>query len=180
LLGAAGEILAENGYAKTRSADIARRAGVSRSTFYEQFRDVDDCLLMAYEAAAECVVDLVAAACEMPGTPDERLRRAVASILEFLDDDPALVALFGSEAAAGVPAIAAARERLAARVAGTLFEARAQGGRGEPLEVERSMVAGGLALVSELVSAGEARRLPALAPELAELLACRFETASAG
>ncbi len=179
LLAAAGEVLAENGYARTRSADIAERAGVSRSTFYSQFENVEACLLAAYEMAADCIVDLVSSSCVQASDPAGRLGVAVDAVLEFLAEDPATIRLLGSEAPAGVPAIAAARETFVDRLAEMLRGVRLpEGSRtGGPPEIDRSLVGGALALVSEVAAVDGAERLPELAPELAELLAHRFQPA---
>lgn len=156
LLGAAAEVLAEQGYARIRIADVCRRAGVSRETFYEHFEDLPDCLLAAFEMTADCVVDLAAAACEGEGEPAGRLRRALDELLEFLAEEPALAHLLGAEPAAAVPAIAAARERLVQRLV--------------TLGMKRHRVEGALALVSEHLAAGDPERLPSLAAPLTELI----------
>lgn len=156
LLGAAAEVLAERGYAWTRVEDIAARAGVSRGTLYEQFEDLDSCLLAAYEMAADCVCDLAETACGGEGEWEARLRRALDEILRFLAEEPALAHLFGVEAAVGVPAIATARERFAGRLMGA--------------GVERHSLEGAFALITERVAADEVERLPELTPQLAELI----------
>lgn len=156
LLGAAAEVLAERGYAGIRGADVCARAGVSRATLYEHFEGLQDLLLAAYEMTAECIVDLASPACEVT---------TLAEILEFLAEEPALAHLLGPEVAAGVPAIAAARERLIERLA--------------DMGAERHCVEGALALVSERVAAGDAARLPELAPQLAELITPREPAAGA-
>jgi AcrR family transcriptional regulator len=156
LLGAAAEVLAERGYVRTRVEDIAARAGVSRGTLYEQFDDLDACLLAAYEMAADCVCDLAAGACGDENSWEERLRTALDEILLFLVEEPALAHLLGVEAPLSVPAIGAARERLLDRLAG--------------MGAERRSLEGAAAFVSERVAVGEADRLPALAGQLAELI----------
>jgi len=156
LLGAAGEVLVERGYARTRVADIAARAGVSRGTFYEFFRDLPACLLATYEMVADCVCDLADSACSGEGEWEARLRVALEEILRFLAEEPALAHLLGSEVAAGVPAIAAARERLVEKLARS--------------GADRHSLEGALALVSKRIAAGQAARLPELAPQLAELI----------
>lgn len=50
LLVAATLVVAERGYAKASVSDIVAAAGVSRSTFYENFEGKDDCLIAAYQA----------------------------------------------------------------------------------------------------------------------------------
>ena len=156
LLGAAAEVLAERGYVRTRVEDIATRAGVSRGTLYKQFDDLDDCLLAAYEMAADCVCDLAAGARDDENSWEKRLRAALDEILLFLVEEPALAHLLGVEAALSVAAIGAARERLLDRLGG--------------MGAERRSLEGAAAFVSERVAVGEADRLPALAGQLAELI----------
>lgn len=156
LLGAAAEVLAERGYARTKASDIAAQAGVSRGTFYKHFDNLHACLLAAYEMTADCVCDLADAAREGEGDWEARLRTALGEVLSFLAGEPALAHLLGPELAAGVPEIAAARERLVGRLVEVGLERR-------PLE-------GALALVSERVAAKETDRLSDLAPQLTELL----------
>jgi len=156
LLGAAAEVLAARGYARTRVDDIAALAGVSRGTLYEQFGSLGACLLAAYEMAGDCVYDLASSGCELEGGWEARVRAALDEILRFLAEEPALAHLLGFEATVGVPAIAGARERLLM----TLTD----------LGAERRSLEGALALVSERVAAGEADRLPELTPQLVELI----------
>jgi AcrR family transcriptional regulator len=155
LLGAAAEVMAERGWARIRVADVCGRAGVSRETFYEHFEDLGDCLLAAYEMAADCVLDLASAACEGNGEPAERLRSALGDVLEFLAEEPALAHLLGP-GGMGAPAIATARERLIGELACT--------------DIERRGVEGAFVLVSEQVLKGAAARLPELTDQLAGLI----------
>ncbi|KAA1415435.1 TetR/AcrR family transcriptional regulator [Nocardioides humilatus] len=50
LLVASTLVVAERGYAKASVSDIVAAAGVSRSTFYDNFDGKDDCLIAAYQA----------------------------------------------------------------------------------------------------------------------------------
>lgn len=47
------ELSAQSGFQEVSVAQVSSRAGVSSSTFYEQFQDKEHCLLAAYHAAAE-------------------------------------------------------------------------------------------------------------------------------
>ena len=175
LLGAAAEVLAERGYARITTADIASCAGVSRSTFYAHFDDLDACLLAAYEQAADCLCDLVAGACEVGGGEEwqARLRAALDESLVFLASEPALANLLGAAAPAGDPAIAAARGRFLNRLAWRLRggrKLRPQGAPPLPPDTERRLLAAALGLIGDRVAAGGAARLPELAPELVDLL----------
>jgi AcrR family transcriptional regulator len=169
LLAAAGEVLAEKGYARTTSSAIAARAGVSLSTFYAQFEDVEDALVAAHQMAAECVIELAKTGCPdgdggsgPPASADGAagaLPAAVDGILQFLTREPAVAKLLGAEAAAGVPAIAAARDRLTATLGGIA-----------PGEIRPTLIGGAVALVSERIDAGDPAKLRELGPQLSQLL----------
>jgi AcrR family transcriptional regulator len=161
LMVAAAQVFAEHGYEQTRSGDVARRAHVSRATFYEHFDNIDDCLLAAYEMAAECLLDIVEVARQGPGSPDDRVRRAVEDVLAFLAVEPVLARLLGVEAAAGVRAIAEARERMVANLADLLA-----GGPEIASGAGRLLLDGAFALIA----ATPPEQLPSLAPELAQIL----------
>ena len=47
------ELAGRNGYQHVSIAQVSSKAGVSRATFYEQFDDKEDCLLAAFQTAAE-------------------------------------------------------------------------------------------------------------------------------
>ncbi|HSS04995.1 MAG TPA: helix-turn-helix domain-containing protein [Solirubrobacterales bacterium] len=173
MLGAAAEVFAERGYARTKSSDIARRAHVSRSTFYEHFENVADCLLAAYEMATDCVSDVVSGACEQGGERTARLRAAIDEALDLLASEPALANLLGPEAPAGVQEIAAARQRLIEHLADLLSRGRRPPGATaaeSPAGTELRLVEGAFALLSNRIVADGTKRLPELAPELVELL----------
>lgn len=183
LLGAAGEVVAEHGYAGTTARAIAIRAGVSSVTFYGYFDNLGQCLLAAYEMAADCLCDIVSGACKGRGEWPERLRAALVDALELLAAEPGLAALLGAAVPAGDAAIAAARDRLLSRLAWQLRGGRELRKAGAPAlaaDTERRLVAAVLGLVSERVVAGDVDRLPALAPELAAVLAASYLPAPAG
>ncbi|MDQ8705269.1 TetR/AcrR family transcriptional regulator [Streptomyces sp. LHD-70] len=59
MLMAMAEAMQEKGYVGTPVAEIIRRAGVSRETFYQQFRSKQDCFIQSLDAAAELLVQLM-------------------------------------------------------------------------------------------------------------------------
>jgi hypothetical protein len=107
--------------------------------------------------AAECVLELATTSC--PGEDAGALPAAVEGILQFLTREPAVAKLLGAEAAAGVPAIAAARDRLTATLGGM-----APGG------IRPTLIGGAVALVSERIDAGDPAKLRELGPQLSQLL----------
>src|SRR3954462_5974198 len=88
MLDAMAAAVAEKGYAATTVADVIKRAGVSRKTFYEQFRDKEDCFLAAYDMG----VDLLLGALREAGGEEEdlveRARRRTRAYLETLAAEP--------------------------------------------------------------------------------------------
>ncbi len=181
LLRAAAEVLFACDYGGTNSRRICDRAGVSSSTFYLHFEDADACLTAAHAMTADCIWELVSAACTGAGGWPRRLRASLDAISGFLLAEPSLARLLGADLAAGVPAVAAARARLLARLAGLLCSGRAQQlERAERLgpKFEVHLVDGIALLIAGTILAGELDRLPALSLELAELLSAPYLSAS--
>jgi AcrR family transcriptional regulator len=53
LAAAMAQVMAEKGYVATSVADVLKRSGVSRQTFYQVFTDKLDCFMAAFDQAAE-------------------------------------------------------------------------------------------------------------------------------
>src|SRR4051795_2217185 len=62
MLGAMADAVAGKGFAATTVADVVAGAGVSRKTFYEHFRDKEECFLAAYDTGVDLVLDAIVAA----------------------------------------------------------------------------------------------------------------------
>ena len=104
LLEAAGQAVAEKGYAAATIDDIVRGAGVSKKTFYEHFDDKLGCFLAAYEAASDELYEHVTAAqdaaeADWPATT----RAGIRAYLRWLAAEPALARVFLIEIAAAGP-----------------------------------------------------------------------------
>jgi AcrR family transcriptional regulator len=96
LVAAMAESIARRGYAATSVEHVIELAGVSRATFYTQFDNRHDCLLAAYQAVFERLVEKVSAACASELTWEEKTARAIGAAIEFALRHPAearLVAL---------------------------------------------------------------------------------------
>ncbi|HVX17302.1 MAG TPA: helix-turn-helix domain-containing protein [Acidimicrobiales bacterium] len=131
MLRAMADAMVEKGYAGTSVADVIRRAGVSRETFYQQFSSKAECFMEAYDAAVGLLLtsgevdaarDVVAGGA--PVSEGERLARFAELLdlyLSALASEPAFARLFLLEVyAAGPEAMArraAAQERFADLVA---------------------------------------------------------------
>lgn len=94
LMRAMAEVMAEQGYAATPVADVLRRAGISRETFYQQFSSKEDCFIAAYEMAANVILSGVGRDATSAGPPLERFERGLAAYLDALAAEPAFARLF--------------------------------------------------------------------------------------
>jgi AcrR family transcriptional regulator len=147
LLGALVEAVADKGYAATTVADIIGRAGVSRTTFYQQFKDKEDCFLVAYRNSAEAQLRRVLAAVEGQRDPWGKLRENLRAYLADLVAHPAFARAFLLEVAAAGPRALAIRDGFQLRYVELLgrlhghFRERVAGLPALPVEVLRAAVA---------------------------------------
>lgn len=88
LLEAVIESVADKGYPSTTLADIVRRAGVSRGTFYESFADKEECFLAAYMAGSRTLFEQVEEAGRALDDPVGQLRAATREYLRVLSHEP--------------------------------------------------------------------------------------------
>jgi AcrR family transcriptional regulator len=133
ILAAMSELVRERGPGAVTVAQIVARSGVSRRTFYELFEDRDACLLAAFDQAVQCATAAVLPRYRTASGPwEERIRSALAALLCFLEDEPALGGLLV------VDSLAAGRSVLdyRARIVDVLVDAVHRGsrpqGRGAP------------------------------------------------
>lgn len=100
--------VAERGYAATPVAEILRRAGVSRETFYQQFESKQDCFLQCLDEAVTGFIALLATERPTATSARERFRTLLESYLNTLADDADRARVFLVEVyAAGTEAIIA-------------------------------------------------------------------------
>jgi AcrR family transcriptional regulator len=109
--------MAEKGYAGTSVADVIKRAGISRETFYQRFSSKLDCFLHAFDTAGDVLfARLVQAQSEAEGSPLERFEHSFTAYLDLLAEQPALARVFLVEVYAAGPEAMARRGALQARV----------------------------------------------------------------
>jgi AcrR family transcriptional regulator len=164
LLEATVRVVAAKGYAATTIADLTREAGISRTTFYEQFDDKEACFLAAYEEAVDSLVRRVTASYESAGSWPERAREGLRELLEALAAEPDLARLALVDIGAAGPA-AQRRFRAAVQRLTPLFEEGrdyAPGGRALPANTSRMAIGGVTGLLADELLAGRAEQLPDL------------------
>lgn len=157
LVAAMTEVCAQRGYAETSVGAVAKAAGVSTVTFYKQFADKRDCVLAAHRQLLGRLLEEVDRAGEAEGEQGERQRAALRTALALLAADPPSARLLTVEV-------------LAAGAEGVKQHATMVEGLDRRFDAGWVPVAGMLALIGRLVTAGEASRLPSLEAELAATL----------
>jgi AcrR family transcriptional regulator len=91
MLAAAAHAVRETGAAEVSVAAIVSRSGVSRRTFYEVFRDRDDCMLAVFEEALVRAAERVLPAWRRhAGSWLQATRAGLFAFLGFLDEQPTL------------------------------------------------------------------------------------------
>lgn len=158
ILLAMANAVAEKGYLATSVADVIKGAGVSRATFYEQFRDKADCFLAAFDAASEFLVDRSGREFDaLIGDYLAALQAAPQFARVFLVD----IAALGPE---GITRRAAGQQRFAATIAET-FGATSEADH----FAAEALVAAVAGLVTARVAAGDLDGLMALHKPIVEL-----------
>lgn len=164
------EVVAEKGYVATTVADVISRAGVSRTTFYEQFKDKEDCFLVAFQKGGRAQYLKVIEAVNSATDPLERLRRNLRAYLSELVAFPASARAFLLEVPAAGPRALEVHDRIVDGYAALL--AHLYGGFRErreelpelPAEVFRAAVAAVDDLVICWMRAGRVSELAELEP----------------
>jgi AcrR family transcriptional regulator len=124
ILQAIVQIVAERGCGGATIALVSARAKVSRRTFYQQFKSVDDGLLAVMDTTLEHVAALAFEASEGQAYWPDRMRAALGAVLAFFDSEPQLARVCLVETLGGGPmvlehrgqVVSAFRELVAARL----------------------------------------------------------------
>jgi AcrR family transcriptional regulator len=168
LLAAAVRAVEELGYTRATVAHITRRARVSRRTFYELFRNREECLIAALEGVVESIrADVLAA--ELEGLAwRERMRGGLWAILSFFDREPVLARVCVVQALRGSQAVLERREEVLSGLAALVDEGRVESPRGVecPPSTAEGLVGAGFALVYSRLLRGDSRPLTDLMGDL--------------
>jgi AcrR family transcriptional regulator len=121
----------EKGYEATRVADLVELSGISRSAFYRQFADKQECFLAAAEELIQPSVAIMERA-ERGASGEERMREAVEAFLRLVE-----IYAAGPEAVALIERALDTFERFAS----AQFE-QIPGREGMPRDMVRAMIGG--------------------------------------
>lgn len=162
--------VSEKGYRAVTVADIVKRAGIARNTFYENFGSKEECFLAAQDYAMSAALSRVV---ESAGDIDDWPRRVeggLAAFLAYVAEEPALARTCMVEAlAAGPASVAYYEESLQAFV--SLFrlgrDVSPRGGE-LPDTLEEALIGGVFWILYQRLLLAETDSVEDLLPELVE------------
>lgn len=158
----------ELGYEQVAVKHVIERARASRATFYKYFEDREDCFAQAHRDASEWLFRRMMGAARRQPTWREGLRAALAEMLEFCANQPAVAkAIFVEVHAAGERALAQRRD-LMERLSHALDSARREiPSRQAPPPVTSTFMVGAIdTLVCAKLMDDDAARAPEMLPGL--------------
>ncbi len=162
--------VAAKGYEQTTVADLLELSGVSRSAFYEHFRDKEDCLVATFEELATRSLELVEERLSEDGSWEERARAAMEGLLEMMVEQPAAAKLCFSDVYSigerGRQAVEQSMQSFAA-VAGEAI-GQIRGGQHLPDEMVRGVLGGAQMIIQSHLRRDEIEVVPRYANDLWE------------
>jgi AcrR family transcriptional regulator len=156
-----------DGYAGANVSAVIAHAGVSRPTFYDYFKDKDDCFLATLTDANEQLVAEIRDAVASQA-PEKATEATVEALVDFANAQPAMALFVMSEAMAGGPRALEVRDRGIAEIEQVVEGAHRSLSAGTAIpDISPSMLVGG---IYRLLSARLRRGEPAISGLLEDLL----------
>lgn len=162
-------VASDKGYEATTVADVIEAAAVSRTTFYEMFKDKEDCFLASYDAVVDVFVHhVVSAYNNSDATWPERVHTALIALVEILAAEPAIARMAMVEVTGAGPAARQRYREALGRFTPFLDEGRAFSGYGMglPMSTSRLAIGSAAALLFDEIRAGRATELGDILPDL--------------
>jgi AcrR family transcriptional regulator len=162
--------VSEKGYRSVTVADVVKRAGIARNTFYENFGSKEDCFLAAQQFAMSAALDrVVAAAGEIDEWP-RRVAAGLAAFLGFVAEEPALARTCMVEALAAAPASVRYYEESLQSFVSLFRLGRDVSPHGQelPETLEEALIGGVFWILYQRLLEKEAAGIEKLLPELVE------------
>jgi len=173
IVGSVIEEVSETGYAGLTVRGVVERAGVSRRTFYEHFSNKQDVFLAVYDVVVERLAADVRLAYASGRTYPQQVAFGLETFLGRLAAHPALAHVCIVEVLAAGPD-ALARRAQALQTFCDLIRPTGEGSRRAPPLATEVAVGGIYEIVGAHISRGEAHALPALCPQLLEVMLIPF------
>lgn len=163
---------AERGYRAVTVANIVKRAGIARNTFYENFGSKEECFLATQEYAMSAALErVVAAAGEIDDWP-RRVRAGLAAFLAYVSEEPALARTCMVEALSAGPASVRYYEESQQAFVSLFQLGRDVSPRGGelPETLEEALIGGVFWIVYQRLTGPEPSKIGELTPELTEFI----------
>jgi AcrR family transcriptional regulator len=170
IIAALAEETVEKGYRSVTVADIVRRAGIARNTFYENFSSKEDCFLAASEFAVEEALRRVTEAAGKVDSWPARIDVGLAAFLHYAATEPALARTCIVEALSAGPAAVERYESSIQAFVPFLRMGRTMSPKGEelPETLEETIVGGVFWILYQRIVMGQVEEIEELLPELVE------------
>lgn len=159
---------AERGYEASSVADLLELSGISSKTFYQHFKDKQDCFRAAVEEVVEGTLRVISSRLDDDKSTEQRARSAFETFVELVVEQPAAARMVLLESyAAGEPAVAPVRRAFeeVARLGQGAFD-QIPGHEGTPLELAGAIVGGFYQVIFNRLQRGREAELPGLVPAL--------------
>jgi len=172
ILATSGEL----GYEQVAVRHVIERAQTSRATFYKHFEDREDCFAQAYADAGEWLCRRLIAAGRRQPSWREGLRTALAELLEFCANQPAVAKALLVEVHAAGERPLAQRHELMERLSSALDSGRREIPSGQaPPPITSDFIVGAIdTLLSAKLLDGDAERAPEMLPGLLHFVVMQY------
>ncbi|HEX4731269.1 MAG TPA: TetR/AcrR family transcriptional regulator [Solirubrobacterales bacterium] len=170
IVAALAEETMERGYRSITVADIVRRAGIARNTFYDNFASKEDCFLATQDfAVEESLRRVVDAAAEEEGW-EARLAAGLGAFLKYVASEPALARTCIVEALSAGPAAQERYEQSLQAFIPLLRIGREDSPYGDDLPdtLEETIIGGIFWVIYQRIVQGETDQIEALLPDLVD------------
>jgi AcrR family transcriptional regulator len=160
----------DRGYRGVTVADIVRRAGIARNTFYDNFSSKEDCFLATQEFAVEESLKLIIEAATEAEGWEGQLAAGLAAFLKYVSDEPALARTCIVEALSAGEAAQERYEQSLQSFVPLLRLGREHAPQGDELPgtLEEAIVGGIFWVIYQRLVLGEADQIEALLPDLVD------------
>jgi AcrR family transcriptional regulator len=169
ILAAVADVCSTAGYVAMSVEDIVVTSGVSRRTFYDNYRGKEDAFLSAYDEVSAQLLGRVQEAYNGADGLVERARESLRALLDFIASEPTFADMCIVEVLAAGPQAIERRNGILHAMATLIDEAAAndlpKGKRPAPIVAE-TLVGGIYEVIYSRVLAGKYDELPGLLPDL--------------
>jgi AcrR family transcriptional regulator len=172
LMAGVARALSRHGYASLSVEQVVEEAGVSRSTFYENFENKHDCVLAGHEFVFNCLEEELVNACEAAQDWPSKVFAAVVTSFEFVAHAPDEARLLSLDVVGADPAVARRALTSNERFAGMLRTGRKYYPDAEALPevTEISLVNAISSLLNSAFIAERADRIEELKPQVLQMV----------